>query len=280
MFSAIFFLVLRAAAGLAIGSFLNVVACRYDPEKPLFHVRAWRGRSRCLHCGVTLRWFELIPLASFLIQRGRCRACKARLSLQYPLVELASALAFVFLPLLFSGAALAIWILASLMLILLSAIDARLMLIPDELSIGLGVLGVSYTALLTSNQSFLRHYAMLFGLWDASPWVNRAVAAAVGFAFFGLVILLSRGRGMGMGDMKFAASAGLLTGWPDILLALMISFITGSIFGAVRMLQGKKGLKSSVPFGPFIALGVFLTVTLGYRMMEGYFDFFTWLYDT
>ena len=271
---------LRLLVGLAVGSFLNVVACRYDPEKPLFDFRAWRGRSRCLHCGKILRWFELVPLASFLVQRGRCRACGARLSLQYPLVELASAFVFVFLPFLFSGVPLAIWILASLLLILLSAIDARLMLIPDELTVGLGALGLLYTAFLSPGQSFLGHYAMLFGLYDASPWVNHAVAAAVGFAFFSVVILLSRGRGMGMGDMKFAASAGLLTGWPDILLALMLSFISGSIFGAVRILQGKKSLKSNVPFGPFIALGVFLTAVLGYRMMEGYFDFFTWLYDT
>ena len=135
--------------GLVIGSFLNVVSMRYNGDHFVLDPRIIGGRSHCNSCEKTLRWFELVPLISFLIQGGRCRRCKAPLSIQYPTVELISGLLFVFVPWRsadFYGASsvawlpAALWIVAFLILLVMSVIDVRTGIIPDELNIGLGVI--------------------------------------------------------------------------------------------------------------------------------------------
>ncbi|MFH1192862.1 MAG: prepilin peptidase [Candidatus Jorgensenbacteria bacterium] len=287
--------------GLAVGSFLNVVTLRYRPERSVFSMKALGGRSHCPHCGKTLSAGELIPLASYLLQRGRCRSCKASLSIQYPLVELVSGAAWVAVPLFMSsfygissgafasleaplwsyGLAL-VWTAAFLLFIAIFIIDLRHYLIPDELNLLLAALGVAAALLLATHHgdipafrdSFLRHYALLASPAALGVWVNHLLGAAAGGLLFGFLALIGKGRAMGMGDVKLALASGLLLGWPDILLAAMIAFILGGAWGLVLVCAKKKSFGDRVPFAPFFALGAAATVFWGYPLVGFYFSLF------
>ncbi len=279
--------------GAAVGSFINVLAMRYDPAAFLFSRRIIGGRSRCPGCGKTLRWFELIPLFSFLVQGGRCRRCKKRLSIQYLIVELLSGLIFVLVPVIIHStfpARLAsqgeaggyllttIWILAFITLLLVSLIDLRLKLIPDEANVFLAILGIismflSASAFGPASGSFLGSYALLFGL-RGNIWLNHASAAIFALFLFGILIFVTAGRGMGLGDLKLSAALGILFGWPDILVILALAFITGSLIALGAMGFNKKTLKSFLPFGPFIAVGATLVFFFGHDILRLYFSLF------
>lgn len=249
-------------------------------------------------CRRELRARELIPIVSFILERGRCRSCGSAFSAQYPLIEVSSGLLFAFLPWAVFGAHrlsvfasgvsppfwyyafIGIFFLAGAIYLLASAIDARLAIIPDGLNLLIAALGVLKITLASVSESwgdfsgsFLGHYALLFGFRE-NIWVNHFVAAFFGALFFGLIFFLSRGRAMGFGDVKLAGATGLLLGWPDTALSLGFAFIVGAIWGILLIMRGKKGMKSSVPFGPFIAIGVFLVVFFGERIMDGYFQLF------
>lgn len=275
--------------GLAAGSFINVLAPRYDPDKFLLDPKRMGGRSKCPHCGKTLRWFELVPLVSFAFQGGRCRSCRARISLQYPAVELiaaflAAAIFLFFVPSLSAftfrrGALAAIWILIFLSLLLISLIDIRLKLIPDELNLFLALLGAALLLFGSTHEvsftgSFLGKYSLVFG-FGGSALSARFAGALFGAAFFGALVTATRGKGMGMGDVKLAAALGLIFGWPDIALIVGLSFVIGSLAGGGLILSGKKKLKNAVPFGPFLALGALVAFFFGERIVEFYFSLFS-----
>jgi prepilin signal peptidase PulO-like enzyme (type II secretory pathway) len=238
--------------GLAIGSFINVVATRYDGDHFLFANTVIGGRSHCEGCKKTLRWFELIPLFSFLAQRGRCRRCDANLSFQYPLAELTSGLIFVFVPLAIGALSLAaiFWIIVFELLLLMSLIDIALGIIPDEICVMLAVLGI----LLAINNNA----------------ESRLIGAVAAGAFFGLLILITKGKGMGMGDLKLSIPLGLLFGWPNITLVLMFSFLTGAIAGLASIAFQKNTMKGTIPFGPFLALGAAIVFFWGPSLVSWY----------
>ncbi len=276
--------------GLAIGSFLNVVAMRYDGERFLLSTKAIGGRSHCAHCGETLQWFELLPLFSYLIQAGRCRRCKAPLSIQYPIVELLSALIFIFVPwevcAMVGGATIAIsaslvviaalWVLAFEALLVMTLIDIRLGIIPDEINIFLVVIGVALAIVSAlyfgaANHSFLGPYAAIFGA-QGSMWVNKIIATVFGGVFFALLIAVTRGKGMGMGDLKLAIPLGLLFGWPDIIFVMMYGFVAGALVGLISIMRGKNTMKGTVPFGPFLAIGAVVVFFWGFPIVNWYFS--------
>lgn len=271
-------------AGIAIGSFLNVVSLRYRPDRPLFANDILGGRSHCPHCGKILRWYELIPLISFIIQLGKCRSCKQPLSWQYPVLELVTGIVFVYLPGIVSRwVFLGIWGLVVLTLILLSAIDARLKIIPDQLNVFLAFLGLALAAAKAyygtfglAQGSFVGRYALLFGFRE-HVWLNHLLAAGVGLLIFAVIVILSRGKGMGMGDVKLAGALGLLLGWPDIILSIMFAFIAGSLYALALMALRRKTFKDMVSFGPFLATGVLITMFFGEQILSAYFKLFNLL---
>ena len=285
--------ILLFIVGALFGSFLGVVAGRYDPDRFIFTRHTIGGRSHCPHCGKTLRAFELIPLISFIIQRGRCRGCRARISLLYPVVEVVSGLLFVLVPASLSshaimffphlhGAALivasALWIFVFLSLFLIALIDLRISLIPDELNVCIALASIvlaAYTAFdfgpLTG--SFSGSYASLFGFRDGLI-MNRAVGALFGLVFFGVLILITRGRGMGMGDLKLSVALGILFGWPDIIFVVTLAFISGSLLGILEMVFRGKRMRSSLSFGPFLAIGAALVFFFGRDILSAYFGLF------
>jgi len=284
--------------GLAVGSFINVLSLRYEEDKSIFRRGIVGGRSHCRSCGKILQWLELIPLFSFLLQRGKCRSCRARLSLQYPIVELGTGLLFLGTPYAVykgydvfffqSGADFPGWfivltvlfLLSAVVYVFLSAVDARLTIIPDQATILIAGLGIGKIAILAFTDSwqvigssFLGHYAALFGFRE-NIWLNHLLAAVFGAIFFGLIFFLSRGRAMGFGDVKLAAASGLLLGWPDTAVALALAFIVGALWGILLVVRGRREMKSSVPFGPFIVIGIFLIIFFGKHIMDGYFALF------
>ena len=274
--------------GMAAGSFINVLSLRYvlyNSSEEGIGVRLWSrrifgGRSHCFNCGQILKWWEMVPLLSFIFLRGRCRKCENPLSLQYPLIELLAGLIFVFVPWRITSHLTVIWLIIFLLFLLLSIIDFRLSVIPDEVNIALGILGIVLMLFLfftmsldIFNYSFLKHYALLFDVGE-NIFVSRLAGAAAGMASLGLIIILSGGRAMGWGDFKLGLALGLIFGWPDILLTLALSFLLGGIVGGILLVRGQKSLKDAVPFGPFLALGATLVFFFGYEIINGYFRLF------
>ena len=275
--------------GVVFGSFLNVIGLRYKAEKFLLDKEAIGGRSQCPICKKQLVWYELVPLFSFLALKGKCRHCGHRISLQYPIIEFLSGIIFVAVPLYFmntynvsqlafSGQDIRwfyglsiIWTLAFLAMLLLSVIDFRQFLIPNELNIFLAFLGVG--AMLLKHGSFLGYYSSILEI-NSRIWVNHISAALIAMVFLGLIIFLSRGKGMGLGDLKLAGALGLLFGWPDILLVVMLAFVIGSFLSIALMALKKKTLHDSVPFGPFLVLSSFIVFLFGFQIVNGYFKLF------
>ena len=272
-----FIYLLRFLFGTIIGSFLNVVIFRFRGNEPFLTASHFLGRSRCLFCKKTLSWKELIPFFSFLIQSGKCRHCGKRISWQYPFVEFLTGLVFVFLPLSFSGWQVFIWLAVFLVFILIAMIDYRLKLIPDFLHLVLIVLGLALVWGISYfgqpdffNRSFLGHYGLLFGKIE-NIWLNHLFAALIGGGFFAAIFFLSRGRGIGFGDVKLGTATGWLIGWPDIALSVFLAFIIGGAWGAAAMLLKIKGMKDILPFAPFFIIAMVLTIFAGFDLLDGYF---------
>jgi len=270
--------------GAALGSFIGVLATRYSEEKG-FRLAA-RGRSKCPHCKKTLKWYELVPLVSFAIQRGMCRRCKHKLSWQYPVVEILSGLVLVLVPLkLGQGIPTILWVVALLSFVLISIIDLRLRIIPDKLVALVAFLGILLFSFyeITGEYglvggvikgSFIGSFAINLWLGEPSVFLNFATGIVFGVLFFGLIYFLSRGRAMGFGDVKFAGAIGALLGWPDVALALILAFVIGAAWGSFLILRNKKTMKDNLPFGPFMAVGVTLVFFFGYDILNGYFALF------
>lgn len=278
--------------GLALGSFINVLSLRYDPEGRVFSRAVFGGRSRCPKCGRNLEWFELIPIFSYLFLRGRCRTCREGISFQYPLVEFSAGIITLFTAYFFNGffqpphligfyIFTAVWILIFLALLLITIIDIRHYLVPDELNLLLGVLGLgAFLIKLTAGSwlppheaFFTKNYAMIFQIFPG-VFVNHIIGAFSGALFFLALVLGSKGKAMGLGDVKLAFALGLALGWPDMALALIFCFISGSVWSLGAIIARKKGMKSLIPFAPFLALGALLVVFLGYPALQGYFSLF------
>jgi leader peptidase (prepilin peptidase)/N-methyltransferase len=297
-----------------MGSFINVVSLRYKPGQKLFNGKIIGdsvgqnlppaekgGRSHCFKCGKELTWYELIPVISFLIQKGKCRHCGHKLSFQYLIVEFLSGLIFLLVPIKILNFQFPIsnfqsitqltnhqilitvlWISIFLSLLLLSIIDFLHFIIPDQINLFLVFLGIILTAAnyihrpaeQIINYSFVGHYSLLFGLTD-NIWINHIFAALLGMVFFGLIIILSGGKAMGWGDFKLMGVLGLIFGWPDALLIIFLSFIVGSLASAVLLIKKKKTLKEAVPFGPFLVAGSTLVFFFGYQIVDGYFKIFS-----
>ncbi len=279
-------LIIRFIFGLAIGSFLNVLVTRYNPDEFLLTKKTLGGRSICPKCKKELSWYELIPIISFVIQGGKCRNCRTKISWLYPLGELTTGLIFALVPdkiaaisypaISFFSPQVILWVLIFITLQLLAFIDFRLQLVPDEGSLALIILGALATFVFPLNMlgvtssSFIGHYALLFG-FQGSPWASRLLALVLLTLFFGLLSLITKGKGIGFGDLKLSLGLALVFGWPDAIIAIGFAFILGAIVGGLLLLFKGKNMKTAVPFVPFIALGAALVFLFGYQIVDKYF---------
>ena len=245
-----FALAIAAAYGLVLGSFLNVVIHRLPREMSLL-----RPRSHCPACGATGRWYDNVPVLSYVALRGRCRACRAPISPRYPLVELAAgALAVACLArfgLTLAGAEAAVLV---LLLLPLALIDFEHHLLPDALTIPGLVAGLAFSA---------------FG--GLVPLAESALGAAVGGALPYLVIVAYRvlrgAEGMGLGDVKLLAMVGAFLGWQGVLLTLGLGSCVGAAVGLALMALGRARRDTELPFGVFLSLAAAAVLFFGPGMV-------------
>jgi leader peptidase (prepilin peptidase)/N-methyltransferase len=238
--------------GLIIGSCLNVVILRFITQKSL------GGRSACMVCTKKLLWHELIPVLSFIGLRGRCSGCKSKISIQYPLVELLSGLLFalVFLKfqdvfwantLTFVGTYTYYTLMFSILLII-AAYDLKHKIIPDSLSIIFGIL--AFICLF-----FFRDFTFFIHMPNLWEFLAGPIIASP----FALMYFVSSGTWMGFGDAKLALGLGWLLGVSTAFIGLLFSFWSGAIIGVILVIFFKKyGIKSEIPFAPFLVFGTFL----------------------
>ncbi len=248
--------------GLCVGSFINVIVDRFDPEEDKGFKKLTSGRSHCDHCKRTLEVGELVPILSFLIQKGRSRCCSTKLGFHYPLVELMmgglfllvwyrAMVLYTFLSTPFL-IVVCFWSLFVALLVALALIDLRTYLLPDKLMMPGIILAFVY---VFSRQAMANSF--------------------FGITLFGgllyLIYLISRGRVMGFGDVKLGVFGGLILGFPLSGLAFFLSFIFGAIVGIVLLLMGKRGIKDMIPFGPFLVLGILVSFFYGEWILNWYF---------
>jgi len=243
-----------ALFGLLLGSFLNVCTLRWPQDQSVV-----RPRSRCPGCEREISWYDNVPVLSWLLLRGRCRGCGKGISVQYPLVELATGLVW-------GGSVLVLgleWeaLRGAIFLTLLLGIavsDARFYIIPDQFSVGGAVLGL----------------ALAF-LPGGLTWVEALAGAATGFFLLWFVAWAGekafKKEAMGGGDIKMMAMLGAFLGIPGVLLTLFLgSFLGAVIFGPISMRTGKL-----IPFGIFLALGGAATWIAGDALVDAYM---TWAF--
>jgi prepilin signal peptidase PulO-like enzyme (type II secretory pathway) len=271
--------------GAAIGSFLNVVILRLHSGKTL------GGRSECPNCKHQLEVLDLIPILSYLLLSGKCRYCKHKLSPQYPLVELLTAVSFslvflassqnlIQLPNILNLTSLIFNLFIVAVLIVISVYDLKWGIIPDKIIIPASLVAFAYQILFfvfsVSTQTTLSSRGLLdersqgfLTSFEMTPLPNLLTAFGIGLFFF-LIILFTKGKGMGGGDLKLSILIGLALGWPLAIVAIFLGFLTGALGAVMLILLGKKSLKQTVPFGPFLALGALLTILVGKEILELY----------
>jgi leader peptidase (prepilin peptidase) / N-methyltransferase len=234
--------------GAVIGSFLNVVAHRVPIGESLVS-----PGSHCPGCGAPVRPYDNIPVVSWLLLRGRCRNCGMRIAPRYPLVELATAIAFAAVVAVRGfddDLILELPLVAAL--IALAAIDFDHRLLPNKIVYPLAAYGVIATLLV-----------------DQDDLVENLIAGAAAFVFL-LAAVIAYPRGMGMGDVKLAGAMGLYLGL-SVIPALLVAFLSGSLAGvAIIAREGAAGRKKAVPFGVFLALGGIVGVLAGPELIDLY----------
>ncbi|RJQ13827.1 prepilin peptidase [Candidatus Parcubacteria bacterium] len=238
--------ILAFLLGLIVGSFLNVLI-----------LRTWRQEevvskpSYCYHCNHPLGVLDLVPLFSFLINKGTCRYCHQKISWQYPLVELATAVLFVFVaqkfivPFVFTPMPMILTILyfaLGSLLIAMFTFDFKYLVIPDRFL---------YPAVILS----------VIGVLLEGEIINRLLTGLVLGGLFAILVYGSKERAMGSGDIYLALIMGLVLGFPAVLVGVILAFLGGSVFGIWWVFKKQQSFKTHIPFGPFL-IGALLVVWL------------------
>jgi len=241
---------LLAIFGLVVGSFLGAYTFRYPRG-----ISVLKGRSICPKCKKNLAWHDNIPVLSFLLLKGRCRNCSKSISLRYLLIEIATALGFVgiwFLSL--EPVFLIFLILIFSLLVVIFVIDLEQKIVPDEVVFAGFGLTVFYLLLISPSTLF------------------TSLAAGFGAALFLLLVhLATRGRGMGLGDVKFAVFAGTFLGWPIVPIWLFTAFLTGAVVGTILVLAKKASFGKQIAFGPFLVMSLIIVFIWGEKFINLFF---------
>lgn len=242
--------------GITVGSFLNVCIYRLPLGEDIVHTD-----SHCMSCGYRLKWYDLIPLLSWLFLRGRCRRCGANISVQYPLVEFANGLLWMGLIAIKGWNATGVcYCIAASSLLVLSIIDWRTYEIP---------MGCNWIILAAGTVNLVANLVLNRGIW-LEYLIGFFLVSGILF----IILLVSHGRAMGGGDVKLMAAAGLLLGWKKILLAFGAGCILGSVIHLILMKI--KGRDRILAFGPYLSLGIWIAMMWGENIIEWYLH--QWMY--
>ncbi|MBI2596530.1 prepilin peptidase [Candidatus Daviesbacteria bacterium] len=293
----ILFTVVGFILGTVLGSLVKALADRSLSGKSFW------GRSVCTKCQTTLKWYDLLPLFSFLLLKGKCRYCNKKFSINYFWVEvlmgvLIGLLFFISFPnkavlsdtyksiIYFFDLIFKTLVITTLFIITLT--DLKKTLIPDRIilpSILIGLVAlfsitiykvvylyyvlsqsvIGKLLLPPKNDYFFRH-----ALITAEPLTGGIIMAVILGLFFFSLIVITRGRGMGGGDFKLGIFMGLVLGFPNSLVALLLAFLSGALVGITLLLAGRKKLGQTIPFGPFLALGSVVVIFWGDKILNWY----------
>lgn len=239
--------------GLIIGSFLNCFIWRLHAGESV------GGRSYCPKCRKQIAWHDNIPVLSFFILRGKCRNCRQSISWQYPLVELITGVLFV-ISFVASDQTLDYatllrvmrdWLVIAVMIIIF-IYDLRWYLILDK---------VTLPAIV---------FFFILNIFLGFSWPNMLFSGIIGGGFFLLQFIVSKGKWIGGGDIRMGLLMGVILGWPQIVLALFLAYILGSIVGIGMLLAKQKKWGSEIPFGTFLAIATVITLFWGAGIMDWY----------
>jgi leader peptidase (prepilin peptidase) / N-methyltransferase len=298
------FLIFSGLFGLIVGSFINVLTLRFNPDEPNKFKSAFHGRSYCPHCHRQLTWFELIPIFSFIFLRGKCRTCHQKISWQYPIVEFLTSAIFILLaykvlhlnflnyylfarPDIYFWAPLLVllWFFFAAILISASLIDFRHYIIPDKITFwGVGVALLASIGFFILDKfphlNFPKYSINFLGAFadplilSVNPILFYLIGAVILSAFLFLIFAITGGRAIGFGDVKLAFFIGLALGPVSGVMAVMLSFVIGSVVAIYLIASGKRKLKGAVPFGPFLSLGVLSVIIFGETIVNFYLSLF------
>lgn len=239
--------------GMVVGSFLNVCICRMPLNQSIVS-----PPSHCPYCSYQIRWYDNVPLLSYLLLRGKCRGCGAAISLQYPLVELLNGVLALFLFLRFGPtlAFVTLFLFCSA-LVVITFIDIEHQIIPDEISLSGIVIGFILSFFLKGHS-----------------WQNSLLGILLGGGSLLLVAYsyqwLTGKEGMGGGDIKLLAMMGAFLGWKAVPFIIFASSLVGSVVGISIMLLQKKDSKLAIPFGPYLAFGAVVYIFYGKTLIRWY----------
>lgn len=243
-------LLLWTLLGLCVGSFCNVLIFRLPKNEEFV-----KTPSHCLTCGHRLHWYELIPVVSWLAQRGKCRSCGVKISVQYPIMEALNGAAWLLAAWLFQGDVIRTVLYSVLfsLLTVVTVIDWRTFEIPNGLNLAIFFLGVIQLVI------------------DRENWPLYLIGMCSVSLLFLLLWFITHGNGLGMGDVKLMAAAGLLLGWPRTLLAMIIGSISGAVIHTIRM---KRGAGRKLAFGPYLSAGIWVAALFGEQLIVAYLGLF------
>lgn len=238
-----YYTVLAGIAGLVTGSFTNV--CIYSIPKGEDFVKR---RSHCMNCGAELKWYDLIPVISFLFLKGKCRYCKKKISVQYPLVELLTCVAYLII-FMVKGPSLSACLYCGFTsaLIVLSVIDARTREIPIAVNLFIALIGIMVTCI------------------DRTNWTSHAMGALAISIPLLFLYLITKGNGIGGGDIKLALAAGIVLGWKLVVTGFILGCILGTVIHPVIMVLKKAD--HTLAFGPYMAAGFFVALLYGNQLV-------------
>jgi prepilin signal peptidase PulO-like enzyme (type II secretory pathway) len=256
----VIYIILAGVLGILTGSIVNATVLRTKAGLPLM------SRARCLSCVEPLHWFDLIPVVSYFVLKGRCRRCSAAIEWQYPAVELAVGLLFALfagrilfglgIPSFITGTEQIILFIrdavVSVFLVIIFLYDFRFSVIPDKFSVPAIILVILFNLVLGASA-----FSMLIG------------GLAIG-GFFSVQFLVSQGKWVGGGDIRMGLLMGFLLGLPLGMVALFLSYILGAFGGVVLLLGGHRSTSSHVPFGTFMAGATVVTMIFGSTLLSSY----------
>jgi|SRR5690625_934922 len=248
----IYSLIVFFILGTVFGSFYNVVGLRL-PRKQSFH----SGRSHCPSCKKTLLWYELFPVLSYLIQRGKCIRCKTKVSLIYPFIELMTGILFAFSywHLGFQLELMTALLLMSMLMIIFVS-DITYMIIPNKVLL-----------------FFLPFFVVLRIVEPLNPWYDAVIGGIVGYTLIAIIIIVSKG-GMGAGDMKLFGVLGIVLGLYSTLLTFFLSSLFGAIVGLILKMMNKVKKQQPIAFGPYIVVATVITYFYGREIIQLYLTLF------
>ncbi|RTE01422.1 prepilin peptidase [Paenibacillus whitsoniae] len=237
--------------GLVLGSFYNVVALRVPAKQSIV-----KPPSACPSCGTQLKTRDLVPVFSYLFSRGKCRHCQSKVSILYPIGELATGLLFLWVYVTYSISSETIVGLTLVsLLVIITISDLKYMRIPNQVLLFFLPIVILLRLFVPGNQA----------------WWSYALGAVVGCGIIVLIALVTRG-GMGMGDAKLLFVCGIVLGWSHILIAFVLACLLGSLLGGVLLLSGIIKRKQPIPFGPYLAAGVLIAYGYGSDLIQVYLN--------